>query len=103
MTKFLIAILLIIVALKLIVDDALVYKYNTVNYAVHDEEDKNDKNDFEKGEKDKEKKDNEDKFYNYYIIRHASFNPAIVQLASLRFKLPDSGFGDKPYTPPDAL
>jgi hypothetical protein len=57
MTKVLLTILLIVIGLKLIVDDALVYKYTAVNITLQDEEGNSEKGDHEKSEKDEDKND----------------------------------------------
>lgn len=103
MTKFLLTILLIVIGLKLIVDDALVYKYTAVNVTLHDEEGSSEKGDYGKSEKDEDKKGNEDKFFCYYTIDSALFNIKVKLSPSSGHHLPDSGFADKPYTPPDMI
>ena len=103
MTKFLLTILLIVIGLKLIVDDALVYKYTAVNVTLHDEEGSSEKGDNGKSEKDEDKKGNEDKFFCYYTIDSALSNTKVKLFPTLVHHLPHSGFADKPYTPPEMI
>jgi hypothetical protein len=98
MTKVLLTILLIVIGFKLIVDDALVYKYTAVNITLQDEEGNSEKGDHEKSEKDEDK--NDDKFFYYYTINSALSNTNVKLSPTLVHHLPDSGFADKPYTPP---
>lgn len=103
MTKFLLTILLIVIGLKLIVDDALVYKYTYVYVTLHDEEGSSEKGDDGKSEKDEDKKGNEDELFCYYTIDSALFNIKVKLSPSSGHHLPDSGFADKPYTPPEMI
>ncbi|HEX8677020.1 MAG TPA: hypothetical protein VF700_07360 [Segetibacter sp.] len=103
MTKFLLTILLIVIGLKLIVDDALVYKYTAVSVTLQDEEGNSEKGDNENSKKDEDKKGNEDKFFCYYSIDSGSFNTEVKLFPTLVHHLPDSGFADKPYTPPEMI
>ena len=100
MAKYLLTILLIVIGLKLIVDDALVYKYTAINVTLQDEEGNSEKGDQQNSKKDVDKNDNEEKFFCYYSIDSASFNTEVKLSPTLLHHLPDSGFADKPYTPP---
>lgn len=103
MAKFLLVILLIVIGLKLVVDDALVYKYTAFNITLPDEESNSEKGEYEKSEKDEDKKDNEDKFFCYYLIDSASLYTEVKLSPSLGHHLAGSGFADKPYTPPRSI
>lgn len=98
MTKFLIAILLVIIGLKLKAESgAFVSKYNIVTFTIEDEEAK-----YEKEENGSSKNDNNDKFDAYYL--HYIFCITSRQLPTLlRFYQPYFGFIDQPNTPPPDL
>ena len=105
MTKFLLAILLIAFATKVINDSGVLsLKNGTYKLAFTDETAKGEKSDKEEGAKNgKPGSEKEEKYHSHYFAEHVPVNPTGILSFQINHNKPHAGFITRRYTPPNLL
>ena len=99
MAKFLLAVLLIVIALKLIVDDALVYQYTIVQIEAENDC-KNETDDDCSSKKTDDGKEKHKKFYDHKLS-YSFIKVKDIRSFTSSSDMPVPGFVDTPYLPPN--